>query len=116
VIWKRLKGVLDERPSLYLMTLCSLLIALPEVMYTDMYLHPHPQPSLVVVWARLAILFCINSMIGYILDTYWFKSKSLRIWTWSFCLLFVGVFLAQPVVSIYWCVVIIVTFGGSLSI
>jgi hypothetical protein len=36
--WKHLSQLLKERPSLYLMALSSLLIALPEAMFAYFYL------------------------------------------------------------------------------
>jgi hypothetical protein len=57
-------------------------------------------------------LFCINCIKGYAIDTYLLKDRSLITWLVSFCILFMLALVFQPLVLLFWFVVIDVSLGG----
>jgi hypothetical protein len=116
--WKHLSQLLKERPSLYLLALCSLMVALPTAMVTYLYVgYRLLLNSLSIAWVLLATFFCINSIIGYAIDTYIPKDRSLVTWIIGSCVIFVLLTPIHLFVWFFWYVVLRMSvLGGGLSI
>jgi hypothetical protein len=116
--WKHLSQLLKQRPSLYLMALCSLMVALPTAMVTYLYIgYRLLLNSLSIAWVLLATFFCINSIIGYAIDTYIPKDRSLITWIIGSCVIFVLLTPIHLFVWFFWYVVLRMSvMGGAIYI
>jgi hypothetical protein len=110
--WASLAALLDERPTLYLMTLCSVLLAMTQAVLILPYIDKSYSSSPKVLWVLLIIFFSLNCILGYVVDVFVFRQKAHVAWM----VIFFGVLIVafNNYVIFDWLLLLYFTLGGSI--